>query len=99
MGTFFLSEIIGLSRKGVPQILINRANIVYSVIEKYPAIVPKIIVGINKIPSFELRSGKKVVSIDIVNPSWIEYRRGRQRKQSSLFNRKILNELCQWVTT
>lgn len=88
MPTNFLGQIYLFSFKGPPEVIINRAAVISSIIEKYPNISGKTSINKEKQIEFLLVNGKNKIKITIINPSWILVQEGRKKAIGVLLNRR-----------
>lgn len=85
----FLAQIYLYSFKGPTELIINRAAVLATIIEKYSNITGKVIINKEKKIEFDLENGKSKIKIIIDNPSWVTFKEGR-KKTEGVFNRRVL---------
>lgn len=92
-----LSKIVGFTKK-VPEIFLNRAYIIYEIIEKkYPRFVVETEVINNKRLRFIIKYKKKTVLLDIVHPSFMEVKKNKSAIEKEILNRKYVILILEWL--
>lgn len=84
----FLIQIYLFSFKGPPEVIINRAVVISSIIEKYPNINGKVTLNKQKQIEFALENGKKKIKLTIDSVSWLTVKEGRKKPTGVLLNRR-----------
>lgn len=97
MSANILSKILGLTNQ-VPEIFINRAYIIYGIIEKkYPHFSINIDVINRQRLRFTIKNNKKIVLIDIVHPSKMEIKKNKEAVEKETLNTKYVLEILEWL--